>query len=515
MRALRPTVFLCLLSAAAAGQDGALPEGAILRLRDDEGHSDGVTGAAFHPAGDRVLSASRDGTLTLWELPTARRVRTFRGHAAGVRSLALSPDGRLALSASEDKTLALWDAASGERLRVLQGHTGAVQSVAFSSDGRRAVSGGVDHTAIVWDLASGKPIRELAGHKDILWGVAYSPLDTHVLTASQDGSLGCWEVESGKQVHSLRGLTGGWSHVVESVAFTLDGRRALCGYWGDAIGSWDLEKGLRVGTYLEHSGPVISLAVGPDGLTAASGSRDKTAVLWDVREERSLRRFSGHTGAVRSVAFSPGGRLLATASEDGSVLLWHPDLELAREAVGWARSWKSGEDERRAKDLETTLTALASRNRQEYAAARERLLALGKEALGPLLRKYPPDPGGQAPTEDRLQVLLRALDHDDFDVRANARKELRAHGRRILPWVELRLKDPSKSSAEVRNALEETVRHAKAASRDMSDLGHLRAVLLLLETNRDAPVIEALERYARGRDRTYAAVLIRRALGKD
>jgi len=59
-------------------------------------------------------------------------IRTLIGHTSTVTSCAFSPDGSRIVSASYDNTLELWDAESGAELATLTGHTNSVLSCAFS-----------------------------------------------------------------------------------------------------------------------------------------------------------------------------------------------------------------------------------------------------------------------------------------------------------------------------------------------------------------------------------------------
>lgn len=57
--------------------------------------------------GQRVVSASDDQMLKLWDLQSGRELRTLPGHTSGINAVAVTPDGEGAVSASDDQTLKL------------------------------------------------------------------------------------------------------------------------------------------------------------------------------------------------------------------------------------------------------------------------------------------------------------------------------------------------------------------------------------------------------------------------
>ncbi|MBK6432769.1 MAG: hypothetical protein IPF85_18935, partial [Anaerolineae bacterium] len=77
-------------------------------------------------------------------------LRTLEGHTDIVRSAAYSPDGTRIVSASDDQSVRIWDGETGALLRTLEGHTDRVLSAAYSPDGKRIVSASADQSVRIW-----------------------------------------------------------------------------------------------------------------------------------------------------------------------------------------------------------------------------------------------------------------------------------------------------------------------------------------------------------------------------
>jgi len=122
---------------------------------------------AVTPDGRRVVSASRDETLRLWDLESGEMVRMLEGYTAGVRAVAVTPHGGSAVSAAMDGTLRLWDLESGQTLCTLKGHTAGIDDVAVTPDGHYVVSASDDRTLRLWDLESGQEIDSFTGEGDM------------------------------------------------------------------------------------------------------------------------------------------------------------------------------------------------------------------------------------------------------------------------------------------------------------------------------------------------------------
>jgi len=118
------------------------------RLR---GHTGGVFNVAFSPDGARLVSASADRTLRVWDVESGKELMTLRGHDESALSVAFSPDGTRIASVSEDRTVRLWDAATGALVLTLEGFKQGTYSVAFSPDGKQLAVATLDDEAVLLD----------------------------------------------------------------------------------------------------------------------------------------------------------------------------------------------------------------------------------------------------------------------------------------------------------------------------------------------------------------------------
>jgi len=124
------------------------------------------------------------------DLENGHRHDASSGHTDAVSALSLSPDGRVALSASRDGTLRLWDTRSGETLWTLEGHDGPVTAAALSPDATLAWSSGERDGARLWDLTRGVEITPVEFPTRSHRALEFSPDGARVL-AVRDEARGC------------------------------------------------------------------------------------------------------------------------------------------------------------------------------------------------------------------------------------------------------------------------------------------------------------------------------------
>jgi len=117
---------------------------------------------------------------------------------------------------------------------------------------------------------------------------------------------------------TLRGHLG----PVVCMAISPDGKRVATGGEDRRAIVWNFDTGEEVSRIPERSERVDSLCFHPDNRRLAVGAGDGSLSLWDTETGETLFEFGGHKNIVDSLAFSPDGQKLASGSWDNTARIW-------------------------------------------------------------------------------------------------------------------------------------------------------------------------------------------------
>ncbi|KAJ8598324.1 hypothetical protein CTAYLR_007555 [Chrysophaeum taylorii] len=138
--------------------DGAL-DAETVRV---EGHAHQLEAVAWAPKtvlGPSLIlaTASRDATVRVWRFDAPRRtvasVAVLDGHASWVRALCWFPCAKRLVTASDDRSLKVWEVQAAHRcLRTIDAaHASFVTTIALHGPSAQLVSGGADKLIKLWD----------------------------------------------------------------------------------------------------------------------------------------------------------------------------------------------------------------------------------------------------------------------------------------------------------------------------------------------------------------------------
>lgn len=233
-----------------------------------------------------------------------------------VFAVGVSPDGGHVASAGADCLVRVFTTEL-EPVVQLAGHEEWVRCVAYSADDRFFASGAWDNRVIIRSRPSYGVHVELR-LPDRVNTIAFTPDGGKILCGGYDRSISIWDVETGEQLDSLVGHTDS----VHSIAVNPDDGDVVSGGTDRTLRVWPLGTPGAPPRVEVQDEPIRCVALSPDGHHIATGSWTGELILWDADGLRPLWRSSSHTNMINSFAFAPAGGRFVSCSDDRSVKVW-------------------------------------------------------------------------------------------------------------------------------------------------------------------------------------------------
>jgi WD40 repeat protein len=323
--------------------------------------------------GVKLISASSDKTIRLWEPAVAKCEEIVVAVHAPALAVAISPDGSYlatvvgTLVAPSEKSpqppfeLQLWDFKTRLFLKAIPfGGENLGPQIAFSPDSELLAA--TDYSPLEFYKVPSLEHKQTAGLRGQVFAshdswlayigqkgiikrqsleapeqvlvpgirnlqqLALSSDDRVVASSEESGANIClWDAQDG---HLLRPPLLGHTGRIVALSFTPDRRTLVSGSWDGWLGFWDVKSGAKLAFLRGHNNSFNWAALSPDGSTIATGGDDSVVRLWNVARRQEIAVLQGHADIVNSLAFSQDGQWLASASNDGTIRLWRaPSFE--------------------------------------------------------------------------------------------------------------------------------------------------------------------------------------------
>ena len=281
----------------------------------------GVGGTMDWSADGRLFvteGTEETGIVDIRDAVTGRTVQKFRGDEIDLNDAVFSPDSTRVITASDEGAIRVWDIATGRKVGDLTvGSDGAAWGPSVSPDGSLVAGAWQDAgTVRVFPATGGEPWTFRA---DFPGDTAFSPDGRHLAVASAGSAVSIVDVDSHREV--LRMHANG----IRDLAWSPDGRWIAAS--GNPAHVYDARTGRLRFVTTEHTSWINTVAWSPDSRLLATGGEDGTARVFavDAGALQEVARLAAQDlrNGVRSVAFSPdGGQLMTSDWAITSVKVW-------------------------------------------------------------------------------------------------------------------------------------------------------------------------------------------------
>ncbi len=346
-----PQVALWKLDASGTSAERVTPANQAFGT----GHRGAVTVVAISPDARWVYSGDETGLGKIWNTDTGDQHATMSLHTRAINDAIFTPDGQRLLTASNDGTVTQWDLLTGNEIPGVLSHVNPqhsdaydapVKAAALAPDGKQLVTLSEDaqHGILfsvlqVWDIDQAQVVAELYRGPQTITSVAVSDNGRSVLAAGSEVIVGAGGAETEPQFRAPLGFgyprgnnlarRRSVSRFRSSPGRRLVGDRSAPGAGVLTVGGngallWDptnIDRPLL--SFKPHSG-VTTVDFSPDGESIVTGSTDRRVKIWNADSgQGELQLPPEHSQPITSARFSPVDRqLLVTASHDGTARIW-------------------------------------------------------------------------------------------------------------------------------------------------------------------------------------------------
>lgn len=301
-------------------------------LFPDQDHKAGINWLFFSNDQRRLISASGDHMLGIWDLDKRERIVSLEYHGRTTYSPAtncvslyrVNPNGR---------HIQLHDFSDPQQVKMLADFEGSPDN-ALSPDGKTLATctivklDGTNRrptTLTLYDVQGKAPARQIEVGNWNFYTVQWSP-NSEMLVTGNGGMIVVWDAQSGAKLLQADSNVG--PHVL---GFSSDSK-LLFGFVDDGrqlqksqFLVYDIATQKRVHQIVLPS-RCFSIAACKDARRVLLGCEDGTLRVYDLATAKLMKEISLHSHSIRAIALSSDERQFATGHDDSAIFLWDAKL---------------------------------------------------------------------------------------------------------------------------------------------------------------------------------------------
>lgn len=253
-----------------------------------EGHVDCISAVAITQDSRRMVSASFDSTLIIWDLNTGRALQVLEGHMGSVNDVVILPDEQQCISSSNDNTLRIWNMNTGECQKIIERHSGEVPAIALCPEGRHFASASKDGTICLWNLSDYRLLKILPIFEDkktrCIIKIQTINNIYFICVSDSDDMIKIWDAAANIFLVPLIG----YFYNINSEAMSPDGKYFVIAT-DDGLQVWDTCNGQCISDKPEVFN---SIAVTSDSSKIVGGLEDGTIQILNIQTLEIIKSFN-------------------------------------------------------------------------------------------------------------------------------------------------------------------------------------------------------------------------------
>jgi aspartate 1-decarboxylase len=279
-------------------------------IREFNQHSDSIASIEVDEKSNKMISASDDNTIKIWDLESGDCLKTLTDHQDWVNCIIIIPGDKF-ISGANDETVKIWDMNSNECLNTLVNES-SVHSLCLISNDKIAV-GCRNGSIIIWNFDNIEREEIFEAHDDVISYLLYVD-NSKLISCSWDYKIKLWDFATFECIIEFEGHSDSIYHL------DLTSNRNLISCSKDqTVKLWDIETGIILKS-IEFNKEVYHVKKLSDDLILAALEEGEIQI-YSLKKNEIAKTISAHSSPVFILHLLSNGNLLS-GSENGEIKLW-------------------------------------------------------------------------------------------------------------------------------------------------------------------------------------------------